>query len=67
MSQIYRQHPLTIVHAFWKYIFLLIFPLLRSLVLVRQSFVYWLSGVWFDLLILFSIVLFGFSVVFHHL
>ena len=60
MSQIYRQHPLTIVHAFWKYIFLLIFPLLRSLVLVRQSFVYWLSGVWFDLLILFSIVLFGF-------
>lgn len=60
MSQIYRQHPLSIVHAFWKYIFLLIFPLLRSLVLVRQSFVYWLSGVWFDLLFLFAIVLFGF-------
>lgn len=60
MNQIYRQHPLSIVHAFWKYIFLLIFPLLRSLVLIRQSFVFWLSGVWFDLLILLVIVLFGF-------
>ena len=37
MSQIYRQHPLSIVHAFWKYIFLLIFQYSIAALFVHKN------------------------------
>lgn len=51
MNRFQRQHPLFIVHAFSKYLLLLLLPLLRSLVLLRGSVIDWLEGAWFDLLV----------------
>ncbi len=59
MDEFQRQHPLAIVHAFSKYILLLLLPLLRSLLLLGGNIWVWASGAWFDILILISVVGFG--------
>ena len=59
MTNFQRQHPLYVVHAFSKYLLLLIFPLLRSLLLLRGDVWAWVRGTWFDLLIVVLIILFG--------
>lgn len=59
MTDFERQHPLAIVHAFSKYILLLLLPLLRSLLLLRGDVWAWAKGAWFDILILLSVVGFG--------
>lgn len=56
MNEYQRQHPLYIVHAFSKYLLLLLLPLLRSLVLLSGSFLEWVKGTWFDILILVVII-----------
>ena len=59
MNDLRRQHPLYIVYAFSKYLVLLIFPLLRSLLLLRGNVLAWVRGAWMDLMVVFLIVLFG--------
>lgn len=59
MNEFQRQHPLYIVHAFSKYLLLLLFPLLRSFLLLRGNVWDWVKGTWLDILVLFLIVLFG--------
>ena len=53
------QHPLAVVDAFGRYILLLLLPLLRSFTLFWTDFTTWISGVWLDVLVLLSILLFG--------
>ena len=59
MTAFERQHPLAIVHAFSRYILLLLLPLLRSLLLLRGDVVAWAQGAWFDILVLVVVVGFG--------
>ncbi len=59
MNDFQRQHPLYIVHAFSKYLLLLLFPLLRSLLLLKGDVLAWVRGTWLDILVLCLIVLFG--------
>ncbi len=59
MTAFERQHPLAIVHAFSRYILLLLLPLLRSLLLLRGDVVAWAQGAWFDILVLLVVVGFG--------
>lgn len=56
MNEIQRQHPLFVVHAFSKYLILLIFPLLRSFVLLQGNVLAWVQGTWFDILVLLGII-----------
>ncbi|MCI8601240.1 MAG: PH domain-containing protein [Oscillospiraceae bacterium] len=60
MAKPKRQHPLAVVHAFGSYILLLALPLLRSLLLLREGWRGWLSGVWQDGLVLAAILVFGY-------
>ncbi len=58
----HREHPLRIVRYSIKNIWLLIFPVLRSLLSFRatpESVIRWFRGAWFDLLILLCILGFG--------
>lgn len=59
MTAFERQHPLAIVHAFSRYILLLLLPLLRSLLLLRGDVVVWAKGAWLDILVLMLVVGFG--------
>lgn len=59
MNDFERQHPLAVVYAFSKYIVLLLFPLLRSLMLLKGDFRAWAKGAWADILVLLLIVGFG--------
>ena len=59
MDEFQRQHPLAIVHAFSKYLLLLLLPLLRSLLLLGGNVWVWAKGAWFDILILIFVVGFG--------
>lgn len=60
MAEPKRQHPLAVVQAFGSYILLLALPLLRSLLLLRDGWLKWLSGVWQDGLVLAAILIFGY-------
>lgn len=55
-----RAHPICIFENLSRYFWLFLFPLIRSLVIFDGGFFYWLSGAWFDLLIVAAI--FGFAV-----
>lgn len=58
----HREHPLCIVRYSVRYIWLLIFPLLRNLFRLRlmpETALRWLQGAWFDILILLCILGFG--------
>jgi uncharacterized membrane protein YdbT with pleckstrin-like domain len=60
---IYHEHPLRILRYSAKNIWLLIFPLIRGLNVLRinKDVLYeWLRGAWFDILIIGLIVLFGY-------
>lgn len=54
-----RQHPIAVVQAFSHYILLLLFPLMRSLVLLQGDIPIWVQGVWKDVVALLSIIFFG--------
>ncbi len=54
-----RPHPLNILENTTKYFYLLLLPLLRGLLFSRNGFYDWLSGAWFDLLIISAILLFA--------
>lgn len=56
MNNFQRQHPLFIVHAFSKYLLLLLLPLLRSLLLLQGDVWEWVKGTWFDILVLLGII-----------
>ncbi len=59
----YHEHPLRILRYSAKNIWLLIFPIIRSINVIRfdRDFLYnWLRGAWFDLLIIGAILVFGF-------
>ena len=51
-----RQHPIAVVQAFSNYILLLLFPLMRSLVLLQGNIPIWVQGVWKDVIALLSII-----------
>jgi putative membrane protein len=53
------QHPLAIIDAFFRYIILLLLPLVRSITLFTTDLRTWLQGVWIDVLVLLAIILFG--------
>lgn len=55
-----RAHPIYIVKSTSGYIVLLIFPLLRALLYSGGDLFTWLTGAWFDILILILIVILGF-------
>lgn len=57
----HREHPLRILRYSTKYLWLLIFPILRGAYhfASREDFMKWLQGTWFDLLILLAILGFG--------
>lgn len=58
----YHEHPLRILKYSAKNIWLLIFPLLRSLRFLRFDkgwFYNWVKGAWFDILVVGIIVMFG--------
>lgn len=59
----YHEHPLKILKNASKNIWLLIFPLLRGIKTMRLDFdvfYNWISGAWFDILVLFLIIGFGY-------
>lgn len=51
-----RMHPINILENISGYFWLLLFPLVRGLFSFRGGILIWLSGVWFDLLILTAIL-----------
>ncbi len=53
-------HPINILENTTKYFYLLLLPLLRGLFAFQGGFYAWLGGVWFDLLILSTILLIAF-------
>lgn len=55
-----RPHPINILESTTKYFFLLLLPLVRGFLTFRGGFYAWLSGAWFDLLILTAILMMGF-------
>ncbi len=58
----HREHPLRIIRYSIRNIWLLVFPLLRSIFSLRaapEAFLHWTYGTWFDLLILLLILGFG--------
>lgn len=57
-----REHPLRILRYCTKYLWLLIFPILRGAYhfATKEDVFAWVRGTWFDLLILFLIAGFGF-------
>ena len=58
----YHEHPIKILRYSAKNLWLLIFPLLRSLRFYPfsfQNFIDWGAGAWFDLLVAFLILCFG--------
>ena len=60
----YHEHPLRILKYSAKNIWLLIFPLIRGLMhfpfRINREWLYeWLSGAWFDILIIVLIIIFG--------
>lgn len=58
----HREHPLRIIRYSIRNIWLLAFPLMRSIFSMRaapKGFLHWIQGTWFDLLILLLILGFG--------
>ena len=55
-----KQHPISLIEGVWKNLFLLAFPLLRGLLALRFDVYKWLYGAWFDLLVIFVILLYAF-------
>lgn len=58
-----RPHPINIIEYTFKYLFLLLLPVLRavySLLFTDMSLTQWVSGVWFDILVILLIVGMGF-------
>ena len=55
-----RQHPVNILEDISGYFWLLLLPLIRGVVTYRAGFSDWISGVWFDLAVLFLIFLLAF-------
>lgn len=60
----HREHPLRILRYCTKYLWLLVFPIIRGAYhfASKEDVVDWLRGTWFDLLILGAILLFGFLI-----
>ena len=60
----HREHPLRILRYSTKYLWLLIFPIIRGAYhfATKEDFFKWLRGTWFDLLILAAILGFGWLV-----
>ena len=58
----FREHPLRILRYCTKYLWLLIFPIIRGAYhfATKEDVFAWLKGTWFDLLILLAIAGFGF-------
>lgn len=54
-----RSHPINILENTSRYLILLVFPLIRALLASKDGFYTWLSGAWFDLLIICAILVFG--------
>ena len=54
-----RQHPIAIIHYTYRYLFLLLVPLLRGLRYIRtpQGLYLWLKGTWIDVLAVLVLVL----------
>ena len=52
-----RPHPIHILENTTKYFYLLLLPLIRGFLSFRGGLYRWLSGAWFDLLILFAILM----------
>ena len=62
MTSIYkiRLHPIEILRYIWRYLFLLIFPLLRGFFYAIQGdFAAWISGTWFDIVVVLLILAIG--------
>ena len=58
-----HSHPINILEYTSRYLFLLLLPLLRALfvfLLTDMPFLQWLSGVWFDILVVLVIIGMGF-------
>lgn len=57
-----RQHPLQMLPFIGKYLFLLLLPLFRGLIAVRDpaGLQAWLRGSWFDILIILLIIIFAY-------
>lgn len=55
-----RQHPIKIIEYSTKNVWMLAFPLARGLIALRFDFKTWLEGAWFDILILFLMLIFGY-------
>ncbi|MBS1473448.1 PH domain-containing protein [Massiliimalia massiliensis] len=54
-----RSHPINILENTSRFLILLLLPLLRALIIGRMGFYEWLSGAWFDLLIVALIIALG--------
>jgi putative membrane protein len=54
-----RSHPINILENTSKYLILLLFPVIRALFTTPDGFTAWLSGAWFDLLIIGLILALG--------
>lgn len=59
-DKVYRPHPVTIVTTLWKYIIILIIPLLRGFLhALRGGMTSWLEGAWMDILLILLYLSFG--------
>lgn len=56
----YKQHPVSMIEGLWKSLIVLIFPLLRGLLAVSFDIYKWVTGGWFDILIIASILCYAF-------
>ncbi len=59
MLQYQREHPIRILARISHFAILLVIPILRALLFSGGNLLYWLSGAWIDLLVLFFMVFFG--------
>ncbi len=55
-------HPIYIVESMKRFVLLLLLPLIRGLLSLRGSVLAWLSGVWFDIIVLALILILGLTV-----
>lgn len=60
MIKLNRLHSINILENIYKYLLLLIFPIIRGLVTIQHGFSQWLSGAWFDIVIVSIIIAVGY-------
>ncbi|MGN0660718.1 MAG: PH domain-containing protein [Oscillospiraceae bacterium] len=56
----YKQHPISMTEGIWKSVIVLIFPLMRGLLAASFDVYTWVTGAWFDIVIVASILLYAF-------